>query len=160
LNWLIDNDEANNKQDDANSELHDNEANNKQPDTITECFSSLKKNNLSFPFAYSTLLTVTTWVFSLSLSFQLVSDLQWLTIPIIFLSTLFLFGIIELAEQIENPFGIDIFDADLNKFCVDIWIDTKFIMDNTAEIKKFCDDELDKIKVFEEQKSSQDKAKM
>ncbi|RIB30724.1 hypothetical protein C2G38_2151834 [Gigaspora rosea] len=99
------------------------------------------------------LLFAKTWVFSLSISFQLVSDLQWLTIPIIFLSTLFLFGLIELAEQIENPFGNDAFDADLNKFCVDIWIDTKFIIDGTAEIKRFCDEKLNEIKEFEEEKS-------
>ncbi|CAG8742522.1 23077_t:CDS:2, partial [Gigaspora margarita] len=89
--------------------------------TLTECLSGLEKVDRSIPFAYSTLLSVTTWIFSLSLSFQLVADLQWVTVPIVFFSTLFLFGIIELAKEIENPFGIDVHDLDLDKFCEDIW---------------------------------------
>ncbi|KAF0555153.1 UPF0187-domain-containing protein [Gigaspora margarita] len=96
--------------------------------TLSECFLGLEKVEESIPFVYSTLLSLTTWIYCLSLSFQLVSDLQWLTVPIIFVSTLFLFGIIEFARQIENPFGIDIIDLDLYKFCKEIWKDTKHII--------------------------------
>ncbi|RIB27860.1 Bestrophin, RFP-TM, chloride channel-domain-containing protein [Gigaspora rosea] len=101
--------------------------------TLSECFSDLEMIDESIPFVYSTLLSLTTWIYSLSLSFQLVSDLEWLTVPIIFLSTLFLFGIIELSKQLENPFGIDINDLDLNKFCKGIWKDTIFIITDKGE---------------------------
>ncbi|KAF0560054.1 UPF0187-domain-containing protein [Gigaspora margarita] len=126
--------------------------------TLTECLSGLEKVDRSIPFAYSTLLSVTTWIFSLSLSFQLVADLQWVTVPIVFFSTLFLFGIIELAKEIENPFGIDVHDLDLDKFCEDIWRDTKFIMtDNEKDIKTFCNKELECIKKFKEIKNNETK---
>ncbi|CAG8804590.1 11066_t:CDS:2, partial [Gigaspora rosea] len=117
--------------------------------TLTECFSGLERIDESIPFVYSTLLSLTTWIYSLSLSFQVVSDLQWVTVPIIFLTTLFLFGIIELSKQLENPFGIDINDLNLNKFCKGIWKDAIFIITDKGEqisnekieviIKKFKD---------------------
>ncbi|CAG8458229.1 4568_t:CDS:2 [Dentiscutata heterogama] len=123
-----------------------------------ECLSGLEKIDSSpIPFAYSTLLSVTAWIFSLSLSFQLVSDLQWLTVPIIFLSTLFLFGIIEIAKEIENPFGIDASDLTLEKFCEEIWDDTKFMMDiEDMDINNVCIEELENIKKVKEYKETPD----
>ncbi|CAG8442363.1 Bestrophin/UPF0187 [Gigaspora rosea] len=114
--------------------------------TLSECFSGLEKIDESIPFVYSTLLSLTTWIYSLSLSFQLVDDLKWVTVPIVFLSTLFLFGIIELAKQLENPFGIDINDLDINKFCEDIWKDTIFIItDETDEEEQISNAKIGKI---------------
>ncbi|KAF0555159.1 UPF0187-domain-containing protein [Gigaspora margarita] len=111
---------------------------------LSESFSGLEQIDESIPFVYSTLLSLTTWIYSLSLSFQLVSDLQWLTVPIIFLSTVFLFGIIELAKQLEDPFGIDINDLDLYKFCKDVWKDTKFIITDEEE-QQISNEKIEKI---------------
>ncbi|CAG8737783.1 4860_t:CDS:2, partial [Dentiscutata erythropus] len=117
-----------------------------------QCLSGLERIDSSpMPFAYSTLLSVTTWIFSLSLSFQIVSDLQWLTVPIIFLSTLFLFGVIEIAKEIENPFGIDASDLTLEEFCEEIWDDAKFMMDiEDMDINNVCIEELECIKKVKE----------
>ncbi|CAG8468748.1 3214_t:CDS:2 [Gigaspora margarita] len=122
-------------------------------DVKVDIFSGLEQIDESIPFVYSTLLSLTTWIYSLSLSFQLVSDLQWLTVPIVFLTTLFLFGIIELAKQLEDPFGIDINDLDLYKFCKEVWKDTKFIITDGDE-KEYIRNEVIENIIWEFKKST------
>ncbi|CAG8801190.1 7061_t:CDS:2, partial [Racocetra persica] len=51
------------------------------------------------------------------LPFQLVSDNGWITVLITFFGTLTLLGVEAIASEIENPFGKDENDLDLDDFC-------------------------------------------
>ncbi|CAG8488417.1 17644_t:CDS:2 [Racocetra fulgida] len=86
--------------------------------TLTDCLSSLERVLRSpIPLAYSIHLAQTTWLYCLSLPFQLVSDNGWITVLITFFGTLTLLGVEAIASEIENPFGKDENDLDLDDFC-------------------------------------------
>ncbi|CAG8530154.1 7179_t:CDS:2 [Cetraspora pellucida] len=86
--------------------------------TLTDCLSSLERVLRSpIPLAYSIHLAQTTWLYCLSLPFQLVSDNGWITVLITFFVTLTLLGVEAIANEIENPFGEDENDLDLDDFC-------------------------------------------
>jgi putative membrane protein len=86
--------------------------------TLTDCLSTFERILRSpIPLAYAIHLTQVTWIYCLILPFQLVQDLEWLAIPITFLITMTLFGVEKIAGEIENPFGWDENDLDLDGFC-------------------------------------------
>ncbi|EXX54913.1 uncharacterized protein OCT59_013759 [Rhizophagus irregularis] len=85
---------------------------------LTECLTSFERILRSpIPLAYAIHLTQVTWIYCLSLPFQLLEDLGWLTIPVTFLITMTLFGVEKIAGEIENPFGWDENDLGLDDFC-------------------------------------------
>ncbi|CAG8820882.1 34382_t:CDS:2, partial [Racocetra persica] len=84
--------------------------------TLIDCLTNLERVLRSpIPFAYAIHLFHTTWIFCLSLPFQLVGDLDWVTVPIVFLTSLILLGVDEIADEIENPFGTDPNDLAIDK---------------------------------------------
>ncbi|CAG8514524.1 7093_t:CDS:2 [Dentiscutata erythropus] len=86
--------------------------------TLTDCLTSFERVLRSpIPLAYSIHLAQTTWLFCLSLPFQLVQDNGWITILITFFVALVLLGVEAIANEIENPFGKDDNDLDLDDFC-------------------------------------------
>jgi putative membrane protein len=46
-----------------------------------------------------------------------VEDLQWLTIPVSMILTYIMFGLEAIADDVEEPFGDDLDDLDLDKLC-------------------------------------------
>ncbi|RIA88479.1 Bestrophin, RFP-TM, chloride channel-domain-containing protein [Glomus cerebriforme] len=86
--------------------------------SLTDCLTTFERILRSpIPLAYAIHLTQVTWIYCLSLPFQLVQDLDWITIPVTFIITLTLFGVEKIASEIENPFGWDENDLDLDDFC-------------------------------------------
>ncbi|KAF0507082.1 UPF0187-domain-containing protein [Gigaspora margarita] len=86
--------------------------------TLTDCLTSLERVLRSpIPLAYSIHLAQTTWLYCLSLPFQLVESNGWITVLITFFGTLVLLGVEAIANEIENPFGKDENDLDLDDFC-------------------------------------------
>jgi len=72
------------------------------------------------PFSYSVHLWITTTLYVAALPFQVVNQLQWITIPATLLASFIFFGFLVAGEEIENPFGYDKNDLDLDYFCQNI----------------------------------------
>jgi hypothetical protein len=53
----------------------------------------------------------------LSLPYQIVEKLEWLTVPAVVLAAFALLGILGIGWEIENPFGYDANDLPLDDFC-------------------------------------------
>ncbi|GBB84580.1 hypothetical protein RclHR1_11150005 [Rhizophagus clarus] len=86
--------------------------------SLTDCLTTFEKILRSpIPLAYAIHLSQVTWIYCLSLPFQLVQDLGWITIPVTFFSTMTLYGVEQIANEIENPFGWDENDLGLDDFC-------------------------------------------
>ena len=69
------------------------------------------------PLAYALHLKQLLLIYCLSLPFQMVQGLGWLTGPIVALVSFMLFGIEEIGIEIENPFGRDPNDLPLDVIC-------------------------------------------
>lgn len=69
------------------------------------------------PLAYSIHLKQLLMIYCLSLPFQMVSQLEWLTGPVVALISFTLLGIEEIGIQIEDPFGHDANDLPLDNIC-------------------------------------------
>ncbi|AFY70368.1 hypothetical protein Pse7367_2101 [Thalassoporum mexicanum PCC 7367] len=69
------------------------------------------------PIAYAIHLRQLLLIYCLSLPFQLVSEIGWLTIPTTALASFTLMGIEEIGVEIEDPFGCDPNDLPLNAIC-------------------------------------------
>jgi len=69
------------------------------------------------PLAYSIHLKQLLMIYCLSLPFQMVDQLEWMTAPIVALISFTLLGIEEIGIQIEDPFGHDANDLPLDNIC-------------------------------------------
>jgi putative membrane protein len=69
------------------------------------------------PLAYSIHLKQLLLIYCLSLPFQMVGQLEWMTAPIVSLISFTLLGIEEIGIQIEDPFGHDANDLPLDRIC-------------------------------------------
>ncbi|KAF9531349.1 Bestrophin, RFP-TM, chloride channel-domain-containing protein [Crepidotus variabilis] len=68
------------------------------------------------PFSYSVHLWVVTSLYCLFLPFQIYQTLGWLTIPATIIISFVFFGFMVAGEEIENPFGYDKNDLNLDHF--------------------------------------------
>ncbi|KAI0067026.1 UPF0187-domain-containing protein [Artomyces pyxidatus] len=68
------------------------------------------------PFSYSVHLWSVTLVYCFVLPFQLWNYLKWLTIPGTVIASFIFFGFLVAGEEIENPFGYDKNDLNLDHF--------------------------------------------
>jgi len=68
------------------------------------------------PFSYSTHLWTVTLVYCFFLPFQLWSTLRYMTIPGTVVASFIFFGFLVAGEEIENPFGYDKNDLNLDHF--------------------------------------------
>jgi putative membrane protein len=69
------------------------------------------------PKAYSIHLRQTLFLYLATLPFQLLTQMGYGTIPIVFVSSFTLLGILAIGGEIENPFGYDKNDLKLDDFC-------------------------------------------
>ncbi|MFM7425063.1 MAG: bestrophin family protein [Elainella sp.] len=69
------------------------------------------------PMAYAIHLKQLLLIYCLTLPMQFVSQLGWLTAPMVFLISFMLFGIEQIGIEIENPFGCDSNDLPLDQIC-------------------------------------------
>jgi ion channel-forming bestrophin family protein len=70
---------------------------------------------------------VIVWVFMILLPFQLTQLFGWVTIPASMISAYILFSLLHISYEIENPFGYDINDLDLDRYCRNLAIDLDLI---------------------------------
>ncbi|KAF8347412.1 Bestrophin, RFP-TM, chloride channel-domain-containing protein [Amanita rubescens] len=68
------------------------------------------------PFSYSVHLWVVTTLYCWAMPFQLWSTIGWWTIPATIASSFIYFGFLVAGEEIENPFGYDKNDLNLDHF--------------------------------------------
>lgn len=73
--------------------------------------------NTPLPIAYSIAISQITWVYVIALPFQLWKALGWITIPGTLVGAYIILGIAAIGHEIENPFGLDVNDLPLDKFC-------------------------------------------
>ncbi|KAF8488259.1 Bestrophin, RFP-TM, chloride channel-domain-containing protein [Gautieria morchelliformis] len=71
------------------------------------------------PYVYSVHIS-TVWLYLLFLPFQLADDFNWYTIPGTAVAAFFYLGFIAAGDEIEQPFGYDENDLDLDLFCRDV----------------------------------------
>ncbi|KAF8598227.1 UPF0187-domain-containing protein [Ceratobasidium sp. AG-I] len=105
-------------------------------DLLTSAAATLFNNNLHalqdasvqlrriattpIPFAYQAHLRIAIWLYLLFLPFQIYGAMKWYTIPATFFTTFLFLGFLEIGDQIENPFGYDPNDLDIDGYCLSI----------------------------------------
>ena len=72
------------------------------------------------PTAYSISISQITWAYVLSLPFQLIRYLGWVTIPGTVVAGYIILGLAQIARELENPFGADVNDLPLDAYCREI----------------------------------------
>ncbi|MGK7940787.1 MAG: bestrophin family protein [Crocosphaera sp.] len=83
-------------------------------DVLGACERILKT---PIPLAYSIHLKQLVLVYCLTLPFQFVDELYWMTAPIVALVSFTILGIEEIGVEIEDPFGYDANDLPLDQIC-------------------------------------------
>lgn len=68
------------------------------------------------PFSYAIHLWVVTILYCLAMPLQIWASMKWWTIPATILSSFIFFGFLVAGEEIENPFGYDKNDLNLDHF--------------------------------------------
>ena len=79
--------------------------------------------NTPVPIAYSISISQITWVYILTLPFQLYAKLGWVTIFGTMLAAYIILGLAAIGYEIENPFGDDVNDLPLDQYCRDLAAD-------------------------------------
>lgn len=69
------------------------------------------------PFAYQAHLRASVWIWLLTLPFQVYEYMGWITVPTTCITAAIYLGFLEIATQIEDPFGYDEADLDLDDYC-------------------------------------------
>ncbi|KAL0573005.1 hypothetical protein V5O48_008951 [Marasmius crinis-equi] len=72
------------------------------------------------PFVYSVHIRHTVWLYLFFLPFQLVNDFRFYTIPGVSIAAFIYLGFLAAGEEIEQPFGYDENDLELDMYCRDI----------------------------------------
>ncbi|MFN7361277.1 MAG: bestrophin family protein, partial [Pirellulaceae bacterium] len=67
--------------------------------------------------SYRTFARQCIWLFLLTLPWGIANEFQWWTIPLTILVSYFMLGLEIVAEQVEEPFGTDEDDLDLDGLC-------------------------------------------
>ncbi|KAJ7603592.1 UPF0187-domain-containing protein [Roridomyces roridus] len=87
--------------------------------SLQDTMANLERiGNTPLPFAYQAHLRMSLWLYLLFLPFQVVSTMHYLIIPGTAFASFLLLGFLEIG--IENPFGYDENDLDLDGFCLAI----------------------------------------
>jgi len=68
-------------------------------------------------FLFSAHIRHTVWLFLVFLPFQLVGMFGWHSVTGVFIASLIYLGFLAAGEEIEQPFGYDENDLDLDLFC-------------------------------------------
>lgn len=91
---------------------------------LTEIQGCLERiSNTPIPIAYSIAIAQITWVYVLLLPFQLWNFLGWLTIPGTLFAAYIILSFERIGREIEDPFGFDVNDLPLDRFCNELAAD-------------------------------------
>ncbi|KAF3934050.1 hypothetical protein ABW19_dt0203509 [Dactylella cylindrospora] len=80
------------------------------------------------PLAYNIVISQITWLYVLFLPFQLVQPLGWIAIPGTLIAAYIILGFAAIGREIEDPFGEDVNDLNLDRYCESIAIELDMIM--------------------------------
>eukprot|EP00600_Ochromonadales_sp_CCMP1393_P007903 CAMPEP_0174968626 /NCGR_PEP_ID=MMETSP0004_2-20121128/8245_1 /TAXON_ID=420556 /ORGANISM="Ochromonas sp., Strain CCMP1393" /LENGTH=459 /DNA_ID=CAMNT_0016217893 /DNA_START=42 /DNA_END=1421 /DNA_ORIENTATION=+ len=83
---------------------------------MTDC---VRIRGSNFPFSYSLVLEILTYIYLLALPIIVVDDVTWYAIPSTFLVSMFYISLLNIATALEDPFGHDVTDLELDNFCVE-----------------------------------------
>ncbi|TFK34654.1 Bestrophin, RFP-TM, chloride channel-domain-containing protein [Crucibulum laeve] len=84
---------------------------------LVEALTSLERIlTTPIPFSYSVHLWTVVIIYNIMLPFQIWATMKWLTIPASMILSFFFFGFLSAGEEIENPFGYDKNDLNLDHF--------------------------------------------
>ncbi|KAI1387112.1 UPF0187-domain-containing protein [Hypoxylon trugodes] len=83
--------------------------------------------NTPLPIAYAIAISQITWIYVFLLPFQLLIELEWITIPATIAASYIILGIFFIGHEIEDPFGNDVNDLPLDLFCQHIVQDMETI---------------------------------
>ncbi|KAI1092016.1 UPF0187-domain-containing protein [Rostrohypoxylon terebratum] len=83
--------------------------------------------NTPLPIAYAIAISQITWLYVFLLPFQLLGELDWITIPATVAASYIILGLLFIGTEIENPFGHDVNDLPLELFCQQIVEDMETI---------------------------------
>jgi len=103
---------------------------NRSLDQIMMLFSGCERIvNTPIPRPYSIHLKHLLLLYCFALPFQFIQPLDWFTIPTVGIISFALLGIEDIGEEIENPFGYDLNDLPLDRFCQELQaeIETEWI---------------------------------
>lgn len=107
-------------------------------DVLGACERILKT---PIPLAYQIHLQQILLLYCLILPFQLINNLEGLTGFVVGIISFTLLGIEEIARQIENPFGYDDNDLELDAICQTMLINIEDLISNCPGVQVICPDE-------------------
>lgn len=84
------------------------------------------------PIAYNIAISQITWLYVLMLPFQLYSALGWITIPGTLVAAYIILGLAAIGREIEDPFGRDVNDLDLDRYCSGLQYDLNVLTSRPA----------------------------
>ncbi|KAJ3016987.1 UNVERIFIED_CONTAM: hypothetical protein HDU68_011918 [Siphonaria sp. JEL0065] len=85
---------------------------------LVETFTQLERiRDTPLPAAYTIQLYHILILYLAVVPLEFVSSIGWLTIPATAITAFTLLGLIEIAEEVENPFGYGIHDLPLDEYC-------------------------------------------
>ena len=86
--------------------------------TMSEIVSTCERiRRTPIPIAYNIVIAQILWIYCLSLPFQLIGVLSWASIPLCMIASAFLFSLQGIGTEIEDPFGKDANDLNLELYC-------------------------------------------
>lgn len=88
--------------------------------------------NTPLPLAYNIAFSQITLIYIYTLPFQLYSSLQALTIPGTVLAAYIILGLAAIGNSLENPFGHDTNDLNLDAYCQDLSAELDVITSSPA----------------------------
>ena len=103
-------------------------------DILTGCDRIL---STPLPLAYRIAISQITWLYVLTLPFQLFDKLGWKMVPAIILAAYIILGMALIGAHIENPFGHDVNDLPLDIFCEQIANDIDVISASSPKAAEF-----------------------
>lgn len=83
--------------------------------------------NTPLPLAYQITISQISWVYIITLPFQLTAVTRWLCIPISVVTAYIVLSMLYIGNEIENPFGEDVNDLPLEIYCDQIVTDINVI---------------------------------
>ncbi|KAF3935130.1 hypothetical protein ABW20_dc0102002 [Dactylellina cionopaga] len=93
-------------------------------DALTNCE---RISQTPLPVAYNIVISQITWLYVLFLPFQLVQTLEWVAIPGTLIAAYIILGFAAIGREIEDPFGEDVNDLNLDRYCESIAIELDMI---------------------------------
>ncbi|KAK6516803.1 hypothetical protein TWF506_006689 [Arthrobotrys conoides] len=94
-------------------------------DSLTNCE---RISQTPLPLAYNIVISQITWLYVLFLPFQLVSKLGWVAIPGTLIGAYIILGFAAIGREIEDPFGDDVNDLNLDRYCDSISLELDMIL--------------------------------